>query len=183
MTSFTFTAERHAAAAAAIDRYLLPAGPGPQQQTRHSGLRRSIDGTDRRTDGHSTSDRYIDPVWHTMRACSNKGGRPIVVYFSSHSEIYDWRLKNRKGSPFSIAERRVPELIPVLGRIKIFHIIRGWCFGNLGRRCLLSGCKTANMYRVHRPKASEYRQNRPTVWHSPILLSLGPPHLLSSYWL
>ena len=23
-----------------------------------------------------------------------------------------------------------------------------------------------------------YRQNRPTVWHSPILLSLGPPHLL-----
>jgi len=28
-----------------------------------------------------------------------------------------------------------------------------------------------------------HRQNRPTVWHSPILLSLGPPHLLSSYWL
>jgi len=27
--------------------------------------------------------------------------------------------------------------------IKIFHIIRGWCFSNLGRRCLLSGCKTA----------------------------------------
>jgi len=24
---------------------------------------------------------------------------------------------------------------------------------------------------------------KPTVWHSPILLSLGPPHLLSSYWL
>ena len=60
--------------------------------------------------------------------------------------------------------------------IKIFHIITGWCFGNLGRRCLLLGCKTANMYRA-------YRQNRPTVWHSPILLSLGSPHLLSSYWL
>jgi len=38
-----------------------------------------------------------------------------------------------------------------------------------------------NMYRTYMPKA--YRQNRPTLWHSPILLSLGPPHLLSSYWL
>ena len=27
------------------------------------------------------------------------------------------------------------------------------------------------------------RQNRPTVWHSPILLSRRPPHLLSSCWL
>ena len=34
--------------------------------------------------------------------------------------------------------------------IRIFHIIRGRCFGNLGRRCLLSGCKTTNMYRAYR---------------------------------
>jgi len=36
-----------------IDRHRLPA-PDPQQQTRRPPLLLSIDGTDRRTDGHST---------------------------------------------------------------------------------------------------------------------------------
>jgi len=43
------------------------------------------------TDGR-TPDRYIDPAKHTMRTAIIK-----------------------KGSPYPITERRVPELIPVLG--------------------------------------------------------------------
>ena len=39
-----------------------------------------------------TPDRFIDPAPHTMRA-----------------------VKKGKGSPYSVTERRVPELIPVLG--------------------------------------------------------------------
>jgi len=42
---------------------------GAQQQTRRTPLLRSIDGTDRRTDG-CTPDRYIDPALHTMRTVS-----------------------------------------------------------------------------------------------------------------
>jgi len=38
---------------AAIDRYLLYP-PGTQQQTRRTLLQRSLDGTDRPTDGHRT---------------------------------------------------------------------------------------------------------------------------------
>ena len=49
-----------------IDRYLYCA-PGPQQQTRRSGVRRPNAGTDRQTDG-LTPDRCIDPAPHTMRA-------------------------------------------------------------------------------------------------------------------
>jgi len=41
-------------AATAVDRY-LPSPPGPQQQTRRTGMQRSIDGTDGRTPY-----RYID---------------------------------------------------------------------------------------------------------------------------
>jgi len=31
------------------------------------------------------------------------------------SELFDWQVGKGKSSPYSIAERRVPELIPVLG--------------------------------------------------------------------
>jgi len=58
---------------------------GAQQQSRHTPLLLSIDGTDRRTDGR-TLERFIDPVLHTVG----------------------------NGSPYSITERTVPELIPVL---------------------------------------------------------------------
>jgi len=47
--------------------------PGPQQQTRHGGVRRpnnATDGqTDRQTDGR-TPDRFIDPAGRTMGAMS-----------------------------------------------------------------------------------------------------------------
>jgi len=42
-------------AAVAIDQYLLQARARTQQQTRRPPLVLSIDGTDRRTEGHSTS--------------------------------------------------------------------------------------------------------------------------------
>jgi len=42
---------------------------GAQQQTRHIGVRRVNDGTDRQTD-RQTPDRFIDPAAHTMRAVS-----------------------------------------------------------------------------------------------------------------
>jgi len=43
---------------------------GAQQQTRRTLLQRSIDETDRQTDGQRTADRCIDPVPHAMRAVS-----------------------------------------------------------------------------------------------------------------
>ena len=49
---FTWPARR--AAAAAINRYLLRVRARPQQQTRRRTQLLSIDGTDRRTDGHLT---------------------------------------------------------------------------------------------------------------------------------
>jgi len=49
---FTWSARR--AAAAAINRYLLRVRARPQQQTRRRTQLLSIDGTDRRTDGHLT---------------------------------------------------------------------------------------------------------------------------------
>jgi len=52
---------------AAIDRYLLPVH-GPQQQTRLK--MRSMDGTDRRTDGR-TPYRYIDPAAYFARSVNN----------------------------------------------------------------------------------------------------------------
>ena len=55
-------ADRRPAGRAAIGRYLLP--PGPQQQTRSSGVRRSngTDGqTDEQTDGR-TQDSFIEPA-------------------------------------------------------------------------------------------------------------------------
>jgi len=52
---------------AAIDRYLL-AVHGPQQQTRLK--MRSMDGTDRRTDGR-TPYRYIDPAAYFARSVNN----------------------------------------------------------------------------------------------------------------
>ena len=61
-----------------------PAGR-PAANPLHAAATRSIDGTDRRTDGR-TPDCYID-------LSTLKG----------------------KGSPYSITERRVPELIPVFG--------------------------------------------------------------------
>jgi len=56
------------AAAAAINRYLLPAGPGPQHQTCSSGLLLWAHvWTDRRTD-RQTPYRLIDSALPTMRA-------------------------------------------------------------------------------------------------------------------
>ena len=49
-----FTRPAYRTDAAAIDWYLLRARARPQQQTRRPLLLLSIDGTDRRTDGHST---------------------------------------------------------------------------------------------------------------------------------
>jgi len=95
----TFAAERRAAAP-----LLLSTGACYRSTSPHCGrwelsskpiarrcCVRSIDGTDRRMDGR-TPDRFIDPAPHTMRA-----------------------VKKGKGSPYSVTERRVPELIPVLG--------------------------------------------------------------------
>jgi len=64
--------------------------PGPQHQTRRSGVRRLNDGTDEQTDArqfHKPCSAYYNHVW----------------------------IKKGKGSPYSITKRRVPELIPVLG--------------------------------------------------------------------
>jgi len=69
-------------AAAAIDRYLLPAGPGPQQQTRRSGMLRSIDGTDIRRDGETggrTAYRYIHPA--AYHACFMFEVVVVVTFF------------------------------------------------------------------------------------------------------
>jgi len=50
---------------AAINKYLLPVWGGAQQQTRHTPLLRSIEGTDRRrTDGRSTvSQTLLWQLW------------------------------------------------------------------------------------------------------------------------
>jgi len=73
---------------AAIDPYLLPAGPtaaNPQQPR-----------LGRQTDGRTLC-RYIDPASHPILAVPMRCCR------------------TGKGSPCSITERRVPELMPVLG--------------------------------------------------------------------
>ena len=49
-------------ASAAVDRYLLHARAGAQQQTSGTSLLLSIDGTDGLTNGLRTPDRYTDPV-------------------------------------------------------------------------------------------------------------------------
>jgi len=77
MTLPAFAAERRAAApgcgAAAAGRPALSIDIfcpySAQQQTRHTPLSRSTDGTDGLTD-RRTPDRFIDPVPHTMRAVS-----------------------------------------------------------------------------------------------------------------
>jgi len=59
VTLFAFAAVRRAAATS-ID---ISCPPGPQQQTRRTLVQRSIDGTDRRTDGR-TLYRHADPAAH-----------------------------------------------------------------------------------------------------------------------
>ena len=39
-----------------------------------------------------------------------------AYFFTHHVEAYYASSRLKKGSPYSITERRVPELIPVLGR-------------------------------------------------------------------
>ena len=67
-------------ASAAVDRYLLPAGR-PAANLSHAAatvdrnrpwhsIRDRIDGTDGRTDGRRTPDRYIDSAPHTIRTVS-----------------------------------------------------------------------------------------------------------------
>jgi len=70
---------------------------GAQLQTRLPPLPLSIDGTVGRTD-ERTDARPLD--------------RPCSAYYVGS---YDNLDKKGKGSPYSITERRVPELIPVLG--------------------------------------------------------------------
>jgi len=65
---------------------------GAQQQTHRTPLLRSIDRWDRQTDGRTDARPFHRPC-SAYYACSKKG----------------------KGSPYSVTERRVPELIPVLG--------------------------------------------------------------------
>ena len=78
MTLPAFAAERwrlHSTAPAARPQLFIDVScrQGAQQQTRRPPLLLSIDGTDKRTerwtDGR-TYDRYIDSVWHIMRATS-----------------------------------------------------------------------------------------------------------------
>jgi len=67
------------AGCAAIDSIDVSRPPGPQQQTRSSGVWRPNDGTDgqwdrqtdRLTDG-PTLDHYIDPAPQTMQEVSNQ---------------------------------------------------------------------------------------------------------------
>jgi len=92
VTLLAFAAERRAA----VDRYLLPAGPGAQQQTRRRLLQRSVDGTDGRTPY-----RYTDPAAYYASSVNN-----VILRCAIYS---------KKDRPYSITERRVPELIPVLG--------------------------------------------------------------------
>jgi len=63
---------------AAIDRYLLPATPGAQQQTRRTPLNRSMDGTDGRTDGR-TLDRYIDPAACELSVVIRRRRRQLFI--------------------------------------------------------------------------------------------------------
>jgi len=69
-----FAAERRAAAPLILGARCLPlsidiSGPhGDQQQTRHTPLLRSNDGTDGRRDGRTDALPLVDPAPHTMRA-------------------------------------------------------------------------------------------------------------------
>ena len=94
VTLLAFAAVRRAAATS-ID---ISCPPGPQQQTRRTLVQRSIDGTDRRTDGR-TLYRHADPAAHRASRvdktktlpCQNKPateGVPVckkcAQSFSSH---------------------------------------------------------------------------------------------------
>ena len=74
MALCAFAAERRAAAPLILGARCLPlsidiSGPhGDQQQTRHTPLLRSNDGTDGRRDGRTDALPLVDPAPHTMRA-------------------------------------------------------------------------------------------------------------------
>ena len=60
----------------AIDGYRLPAGPTAANPSH--GLQRSIDWTDRQTDGRAP-DRYIAPAPYTMSVGNLAAGRVAIV--------------------------------------------------------------------------------------------------------
>ena len=116
---------------AAIDLYLLPAGP--QQQTRRTLLQR--------TNGQ-TPYRFTDPTPHTLRAV------PITKTVDrkiSAQSCVDREAKS-KDSPYSIAERKVPELIPVLGSQHT-----GYVSHKPGGRLSLLSTRTAVTFPARRP--------------------------------
>ena len=79
----------------AVDRFDISRPPGPQQQTRP------------RLGRGARMDRQTDSVQYAtwVRVCPNVQSYAKCTVLTAH-----W-----KASPYSIAERRVPELIPVLG--------------------------------------------------------------------
>jgi len=86
----------------------------------------------------------------------NKCGKKQDILYVAMQHVLQWRGERYDGTGTRTGPLQSKKLkIELKDNAKKINknISYHNCFGNLRRRCVRSGCKTANMYRAYRPKA------------------------------